>query len=211
MKKLFLLLSLVPVLLMCSLAAWGANEGSVVITHAQGNPMIVRGLESIPATIGSVCHPGDTIQTTGECTVDLSMNQMAGCRLLSSSECAIVGSSKEAMRLNITSGNAVLNLEKLPKDSTFEVETPTAIASVRGTQFWGRVDPARPNNPVTTFAVRKGVIDVFAKSAGKNFRLAEGQALDIPKEGAEAPQIRSALDPEMKAMEQADVIKTKIE
>lgn len=186
-----------------------AEEGSVVITHAQGSPMIVRGAQSIPAKTGAACLQGDTIQTSGECTVDLAMNQTAGCRLLPSSECAIVNMAKSAMHLNITSGNAVLNLEKLPKDSTFELETPTAIATVRGTQFWGRVDQAHPDNPVTTFAVRQGAVDIFAKSVEKNFRLVPGQALDIPKEGAEAPQIRSALDVEMKAMEQADTIQTK--
>ena len=185
-----------------------AGEGSIVITHAQGNPMILRNGSSIPAKTGGACQAGDKITTSGECTVDIAVNQTAGCRLLPSSECSIVDSSKSSMHLNVTNGNAVLNLDKLSKDTSFKLETPTAIASVRGTQFWGRVDLQHLENPVTTFAVRRGTVDVFAKSAGKNFSLAEGQALDIPKDASTSPNIRPALAGELQAMEQADAIKT---
>ena len=112
------------------------------------------------------------------------------------------------MHLKIMSGNAVLNLKKLSPASTFKVETPTAVAAVRGTQFWGRVDLQKADNPVTTFAVREGIVTVMVKNAGKLFYLKKGQALDIPKNTSIAPSIRPALDAEMEAMKQASAIKT---
>ena len=206
MKKL-LLFGLTTFLLVQPFSA-RAEEGSVVITHAQGSPMILRNGSSMPAKTGGTCQTGDKLTTGGECTVDIAVNQTAGCRLLPSSECSIVDSSKSSMHLNVTNGNAVLNLDKLPQDTSFKLETPTAIASVRGTQFWGRVDLQHLENPVTTFAVRRGTVDVFAKSAGKNFSLVEGQALDIPKDASTSPNIRPALAGELQAMEQADAIRT---
>ncbi len=101
----------------------------------------------------------------------------------------------------------ILNLDKLPAGSTFQIETPTAVASVSGTQFWGRVDMAEVANPVTTFAVREGRVQITDKISCKAFDLEKGQALDIPKNGA-APTIRPALDAELAAMAQADAIRT---
>ncbi|HXV18743.1 MAG TPA: FecR domain-containing protein, partial [Candidatus Omnitrophota bacterium] len=110
--------------------------------------------------------------------------------------------------LKITKGNAILNLDKLPAQSSFKVETPTAIAAVRGTQFWGRVEASLPENPVTTFAVRQGTVEIFAKSVEKTFTLEAGQALDIPAVETTVPVIRPALEGEMAAMAQADSIRT---
>ncbi len=113
------------------------------------------------------------------------------------------------MSLKLSKGNAILNLEKLPKGTSFQVETPTAIAAVRGTQFWGRVNPENPNNPITTFAVRRGQVEVLAKSEGKKFILEAGQALDVPKDSEKPAAMRKALDEEMAAMAQADDVETK--
>ena len=181
----------------------------IIISHVAGQPQIIRDGKTIPAQAGASCQTGDILKTvTPECHLDVAMNDLAGCRILPSSECVIVNGSESSMRFQIKSGNAILNLKKLPANSTFEVETPTAIAAVRGTQFWGRVDANNIDNPVTTFAVREGMVNIFAKNVGKTFSLEKGQALDIPKDSSTAPVIRPALETELKAMEQASSINT---
>ena len=204
MKKLFsaffFLLAWVP---LCQ------ASGIAVISYVEGGPQILREGKILDAKPGAECQTGDILKTpTPECHLDVAINGLAGCRLLPSSECVLSNASSSNMRLEIKSGNAILNLKKLPADSTFEVETPTAVATVRGTQFWGRVDAASPENPVTTFAVRQGEVMILAKGVGENFYLKEGQALDIPKNAAAAPSIRPALAEEMQAMEQASAVKT---
>ena len=139
--------------------------------------------------------------------LDVSVNGLAGCRLLESSECSLTAVEKNSMQLDVTQGNVVLNLAKLPGESIFRLETPTAVASVRGTQFWGRVDTKQAGNPVTTFAVREGKVDILDKVSKGSFNLEKGQALDIPKDPAATPSVRVALAGEMQAMEQADAIK----
>jgi ferric-dicitrate binding protein FerR (iron transport regulator) len=200
------ILTLVLALLVPSASALAAQ--GAVVSKLDGEAVILRGAEAIPAAVGSECRDGDRLVTSPACVADVSVNGLAGCRVLQDTEIAMASVRAEDMRVEVKKGNVILNLDKLPKDSSFRVETPTAVATVRGTQFWGRVDAANPDNPVTTFAVREGSVEILAKAAGKSFVLEQGQALDIPLDAAAAPQVRPALEAEMQAMAQADSIRT---
>ena len=189
-------------------AGFALAQDEALITLVKGDVKIIRGSEVMPATPAFSFQAGDRVQTGENCQVDVSLNGMAGCRLLAGSEIGLENISKDTMHLKITSGNAILNLDKLPAGSSFKVETPTAIAAVRGTQFWGRVEASLPDNPVTTFAVREGTVEIFAKIAEKTYTLNAGQALDIPSIETAVPVIRPALEGEMAAMAQADAIRT---
>ena len=206
MKKYFLWVLTAALSAVLAGPVWAADKA--VVLGIQGAPMLVRGGQTMPISKGMEFQKDDVIQTSQNCMADLSMNNLAGCRVLPASQIAIADAEKGGMRLKIESGNAVFNLEKLPKDSTFEVETPTAVAAVRGTQFWGRVamDPAA--SPVTTFAVRQGSVQIFAKAAQKSFLIQKGEALDIPADASKTPSVRPALEGEMQAMTQADTIHT---
>lgn len=188
-----------------ALPVFAAESPTGVVTAVTGDAAVVRRGSLIPAVPGMEIRKGDVLQSNADGSVDISLNDLAGCRVLPSSAVNMDETAPEDMRLNVTSGNVILNLQKLPKMSKFRVETPTAVASVRGTQFWGRVDSAS-GDAVTTFAVREGAVDVFAKGARRSFRLKPGQALDIPRSGR--PSSRAALEDEMKAMEQASSVKT---
>ena len=192
----------------CFYASAYAETEKVMVTQVSGSPEIIRQGKSIPASVGMACQKEDQLKTTSECSMDIAMNGMAGCRVLPSSECLIADADQDSMQLKVNNGNVILNLEKLPQGSTFKVETPTAVASVRGTQFWGRVDLQKAENPVTTFAVREGTVEIFAKSVNKHFTVEKGRALDIPKDASSVPSIRTALAGELQAMEQASSIKT---
>ncbi len=185
--------------------AFAAESPTGVVTAVTGDTAVIRRGSVIPAVAGMEIRKDDVLQSSSGGSMDISLNNLAGCRVLPSSEVNIDETVTENMRLNVASGNVILNLQKLPKTSRFRVETPTAVASVRGTQFWGRVDAAS-GDAVTTFAVREGAVDVLAKGARRNFRLKPGQALDIPREGK--PTSRAALEDEMQAMEQASSVKT---
>ncbi len=189
------------------LAALPASADSPVgtVTTVTGDAAVERRGSFIPAVPGMEIRKGDVFQSGPGGSMDISLNDLAGCRILPSSEVNLEETASENMRLNVVSGNVILNLQKLPRASKFRVETPTAIASVRGTQFWGRVDSAS-GDAVTTFAVREGEVKVLARGARRNFRLKPGQAVDIPRSGR--PVSRKALEGEMQAMEQASTVKT---
>lgn len=185
-----------------------ASAEGVVVSKVEGGPMIIREGQEIAATSGMPCQANDLVKTGTNCSLDISMNKMAGCRVLAGSQVLIAKAGADSMSVKVDSGNVILNLDKLPADSSFRVETPTAVASVRGTQFWGRVDTTQAENPVTTFAVRQGAVEILAKTSSQTFMLEKGQALDIPKDVSVAPSVRPALDGEMQAMGQADTIAT---
>lgn len=210
MKKIFLVV-LAFYLGFCRLASpTFAETEKVLVSNVQGNPVIVRDGREISASPGMNCQARDVLKTTPACMIDVAVNDRIGCRVLASSQVEIADAKEKITRLKLESGNIILNVQKLPKDSEFKVETPTAIAAVRGTQFWGRVEGAELQSPVTTFAVREGVVEIFAKNAGQAFTVNPGQALDIPKDAKTAPVIRPALAAELAAMEQAPAIKTSV-
>ena len=112
------------------------------------------------------------------------------------------------MKVKVNSGGVILNIEKLAKASKFQVETPTAIATVRGTQFSGFVDASRPGKPVCTFAVRENAVDVMVFSTGETVTIGEGRALDIPRDIAGPLSPRQAFGKEMASLEQTSTIRT---
>jgi hypothetical protein len=189
-------------------AAVFAEIEQVKVTSIQGNAKVLRGGQSTALKSGDICQKDDTLVTEADSTLDISVNNLAGSRILGGSEIAVSETRQDNMRLKIQKGNIILNLDKLPKNSTFRVETPTAVAVARGTQFWGRVQELRPNNPTSSFAVREGIIDVMTLSTGQTVSLREGQALDIPKDLMGSLIPRQALGQEISAMEQASTIKT---
>lgn len=209
MKQIFSVVSLGILFILGSFCAFSYTASEkITVTEISGAPEIIRQGQSMPASLGMTCQKNDQLKTTPQCSMDVALNGMAGCRVLPSSEVLIADASQNSMNIKVANGNVILNLQKLPKESTFKVETPTAIASVRGTQFWGRVDLQKAENPVTTFAVREGTVEILAKSLNKTFMVEKGSALDIPKDASVAPAIRAALPGELQAMEQADKIKT---
>lgn len=188
--------------------AASAEPGTAVITHLNGEAEIVRDGRTLPAELGMAVSPRDVVRTRPGATADFSMNGKVGVRVLADTEAEVSETGEQSMRVNVRGGNVILNLDELPEKSSFELETPTAIASVRGTQFWGRVDIQQPDAPVTTFAVREGAVEVLAKEAGRTYLLNQGEALDIPRDAAAVPSVRPALEAEMQAMEQATTIRT---
>lgn len=186
----------------------GAETGEVWITKVEGSVSVVTNGQSAPAKEGQAVGLNDVIKTEAGSTADITVNSLVGCRVLASTEASLSDIKKESMQLKLVSGNVVLNIDKLPEKSTFRLETPTAIAAVRGTQFWGRVNLLNPRNPNITFAVREGFVNILTLSTNETFTLREGQALDIPRDLIGRPSVRQALGQEMAALDQASTVRT---
>lgn len=193
-------------LLLCALPAFAAQNNA--FTKLEAGVLLMRGTVPMPAqTEEQPLQAGDIIKTADLSSADFALGGVAGVRMLEASECAIKSSDEKMIQIEVKSGNVIVNVSKLPSDVKFQVETPTAIAAVRGTQFWGRVE-TKGASAVTTFAVRDGAIEVYAKSIKKSFILSKGQALDIPTDASVKLVVRKALAAEMDAMAQASSIKT---
>jgi hypothetical protein len=184
-----------------------AADGSA-ITGLDGKASIIREGQTMPAQLGMELKAGDAIQTDSGSSVDFAMNGTVGTRVTSSSEAILEDSNKENMKIRVKVGKLLLNLDKLPTKSSFKVETPTAVAVVRGTQFSVQVDTLNMNNPTSSFAVRDGNIQVFMPGTNETFNLGQGQAIDIPKDLIRTPSIRQAAGNELRSLEQTSLVKT---
>ncbi|HHS96541.1 MAG TPA: hypothetical protein ENK08_01355 [Chloroflexi bacterium] len=83
----------------------------------------------------------------------------------------------DTVRLTMQEGQVWVNVEGLRPGETFEVETPAAVASVRGTRFSVRTTP----DGGTTVSVLEGTVTVSA--AGVEVEVKAGQEVAVPPGG----------------------------
>jgi hypothetical protein len=181
----------------------------LVVTWVRGEVAAVRDGMPIPIHAGAPYLERDTFRTSSNGTLDIAMSGVAGCRILPSSHVKVRKIGRHTT-LQVVEGRVILNLDKLPPRSSFEVETPSAVAVCRGTQFWVRVLLEEPSNPVTTFAVRKGAVLIDPKGLWNTYPLKEGQAIDIPFNKKMLPVVRPARDEELNVLYQAEGILTSL-
>lgn len=112
--------SLLIAFLLASPAVCLADNSQAIVSNIKGGPMIVRNGQEIPASVGMVCEKRDVVKTTSDCQLDLSLNHVAGCRFLASSECQIADVKASDMYLKVTEGNVILNLKKTPQRLLFQ-------------------------------------------------------------------------------------------
>lgn len=192
--------------LLFAFIASSCAHAQVTLTKVDGNATILRKGQELTAQPDMELKQWDKIKTAPGAAVDFGWNDAkAGVRILPESIVAIQEDKNEKMQIEIEIGNILANLkEKLKAETSFGVMTPTAVAAVRGTQFWGRVE--NQSAPVTTFAVKEGKVELTVRESGKKFQLEQGQALDVSKVNANLAVVRQALPVEMQAMQQAEEI-----
>jgi hypothetical protein len=95
-------------------------------------------------------------------------------------------SGAEEIQIGVAEGQVISNVRRIdPNSERFEVETPTAIAAVRGTKFLTDVK-WKANIAEVGFKVDRGSISLFNKSGGRMANLSEGDAADIDPTGSTA-------------------------
>lgn len=96
----------------------------------------------IPGELGLWLYPGDSIITGAGAFAEVQLDRGQSLRLDGGTRMAIVrhdvtpATGRQASRFQLVTGRIWANLkERLRADSRFEIETPTQIAGVRGSQF----------------------------------------------------------------------------
>ena len=190
--------------LACTSAFAAAECGSV--THIEGNGQVIRNGQPLTVLPDTPLQQGDLIRAPGNSSVEFSMNGVAGLKASNGAECEITKADLGEMEVQLELGDLTANLKKLPQRSSFRVQTPTAVATVRGTQFLSRVVLNSNNMPDSSFAVRDSIVDVTDKGSGKTFKVEKGQAIDIPSNPRGELGIRNASGGEIVGMEDASRI-----
>ncbi len=117
------------------------------VTLVIGNAYILRddNPTKIKMKIGDRILPNDVIITGKKSAVNIVLANRGIFKIKENSNVSLknlvnIDDENNKATIKITAGKIIIGLQKLKKESTFEVETPTAVAGVRGTTFMVSVD-----------------------------------------------------------------------
>jgi hypothetical protein len=176
-----------------------ANAGRIEakLTYLEGEVSLTRDKTRLPAELDMVLLPGDTVETGKDAQAEVTFDDSSAINLDPESRFVITelvkdsASGQRTGKTNLFSGELKAQIAKLAQNSTFEIESPTAVAAVRGTEFIVAYREGQPTQ-VTVLVGRVGVrrpgkreAEVFiqeherlfirlAERPGRPFRLAPG-------------------------------------
>ena len=171
----------IPVLIIL-IAAAPAFAADAVLSKVMG-PVFVRAAGSakdVVAEGGEELIYGDTVKTGAGALAHVMIGDDDAVLVRENSVFTLQG-EPEKILLNFKIGEFLIGLrKKLEKGQSFRVRTPSAVAAVRGTLFWGKTDTAK----TTTFAGFGHAIAVTAK--GKTVIVNAGQTTTVALAAAPA-------------------------
>jgi ferric-dicitrate binding protein FerR (iron transport regulator) len=156
-------------------AALFALSGQVVYT--EGDVSIRNGSQAHDAVLGEPLNPGDIISTGAESLAVIDLANSTTLKLRPKTTLAI-DSIGESTTVALSAGGVFTHvLKKLT--GQFSVRTQTAVAGVRGTEFfiaYGRTVDAQPD---VWLCVNSGAVDVSLPRTGQSVVVKEGFGINI--------------------------------
>jgi hypothetical protein len=110
-----------------------SGDWKAKILNVVGKVQVIRNGVKELAQLDMILSQNDTIES-GNGTADLKVVNLGVLKVKPQSTVQLANLT-EKTKLNLKKGKVLLALNKLKKDSSFEIETPTAVAGVRGTSF----------------------------------------------------------------------------
>jgi hypothetical protein len=145
-----------------SIAHADIQPGQVLVKEVQGPATYSKGAEWMPLKKNAVLSRGAMVKTGADATVDLILQYNGTVlRLIPNSTLSFNKLTKEnageetitETSLTLLAGGLVGSQRKLAAPSSFEVNTPNGIATIKGTEYYVRADGA--------VAVTSGSVDVI--------------------------------------------------
>gem|GEM_PF-3185233 len=152
--------------------------------------MSVEGQASVKE--GDILKAGDTVETGADGTVDVAYDKewKNVVRVLPNSNVTI--GSVHPSSVVVSRGTLYARLKELPTQSTFEVETPTAIAAVRGSEYLTHC-PDGSATDVHNFSESEVLVfglDDAGRLSGEPLTLRNLQATAVDRRGASPKAMR---------------------
>ena len=165
------------------------SSPAVIVTNLTGQARIEIGANSEALTQGTrITRAGKVITEAGS-SVDLLSPHHVGIRLLGNAEFDVGTLLEPDMRVSMEAGDILVRADRLSPGESLEVVTPTAVAAVRGTQFWGRVNPA---DQPGIFAVREGSVEITVRATNESVTVEAGRAVATALDAAAFTAHRTA-------------------
>lgn len=168
-------------LLLCSNSAWADElvQMPSVIVYVQGTVTVIRGQETITAALGTEVRESDSIVTEDNSQARVRLYDRSLLRLGANSRVqmaqlrADASAEKKTISVKLVVGRLWASVSKLlTSDSAFEVQTTSAVAGVRGTNFGASVNAEGE----CEIAVGEGKVQVRSTAGGEPKMLTAGRA-----------------------------------
>ena len=163
-----------------------SNANGWAVEKVAGHLTIKRGKSQIAARVGQILRLGDILVTAKDATAEFRLD---GHRIKMASDTTVkldeYVPAKRFYRLFLWLGRLWLNVRKGLKNIDFRVETPAAVAGVRGTFFTVAVDA----KGVTWVGVAEGRVAVSRPDGSGTVDLSPGDATVVePGKAPEKPK-----------------------
>lgn len=165
MKKIIVLLLLVGFIIGCT-EKIPNNVIKAKISFLKGHVTVLRQSKELKAKLNMFLLPSDIIKTDHTGELNLIVAGFGVCKIKQNTEITVDSLLKktedEIIQFSIAKGKVFSSLKKLKRGSSFQINTPTAVAGIRGTTFL--VDVTDTEAKVAVFA---GKIEIKDKKNEK--------------------------------------------
>ncbi len=195
MKRLLLVITIV--FISCLLSA----EAVAYLSASKGSVTFSRSNKSVKIKTGDLLENKDEIRTGGESFAAYKFIDGAANIRVFANSIVEINAKKQGNKLNksvgITKGSILSNVKG--GSGTFNVETPTTVASVRGTGFLTKVTEDKQ----TIIIVTEGEVMVEAKGSGQVRSVGAGNTASVDERGSIEVEKTSAA--QMNEVERAEI------
>lgn len=133
------------------------GELKAKIIFVMGKAEAIRGDKTIPVVLNMFLGQNDKIKTE-DGTVDIMVGGL-GLFKIKPNSLVQLANLTQSTKIILKQGKILTVLNKLKKDSTFNVETPTAVAGVRGTSFVVEAEGSQSKIGVLTGVVQVNTVN----------------------------------------------------
>ncbi|PKL16419.1 MAG: hypothetical protein CVV49_16375 [Spirochaetae bacterium HGW-Spirochaetae-5] len=203
MKKVYAVMMLMMLVSVLSVSCGKGKSASAFISFYSGTATIqTANAQPRPVAVQDMVKDGDVIETGDKSSVIVQVGDELLVRFEANTKVVVTSITDIAKReINLEKGKVLSSVAKLKKGSEYSVKTPTAVASVRGTEFLTDFD-----NGKTIVAVGKGSVSVV-KTETKEEKLVDLGNSVVVTEKIEMRGINQVETLELKKLEKTPVIK----
>jgi hypothetical protein len=134
-----------------------AQDQVMVVTSVKGNVSCMRDGERIPLKKDMTLNPGDSIETAGDSSCDITMGNTS--LRIKEKSFVTVEKIKEKLNLLMQYGAVLTKIKDLPENAKFEIRTPQAVIGARGTRYKVYVDR---HSSLTRTSVVESSVDAYS-------------------------------------------------
>lgn len=171
-----------------------AAPATCVFISSSGTAWVMRRDSSVKATlkVGDIIYEGDQVTVLSGNSIEVAFDKEAKniAHIIGEATFQIKGSNPTYIEL--TSGKLFALLKNRDPQSTFSVSTPTAIATVRGTEYQVKVEKGESQVLVYQGKVELEGKDKAGKPSGKSVMVKAGQKTKVQSLG-KAPEAPKAM------------------